>query len=122
MNEVTVVVKRSEWIRGEGEIKSYLLRSADNKKCCLGFAALACGLSPDDIAARKAPHWVDSARLSCMSGENVFLALTDDYILPSPVASQLMEVNDDRTRNDTDRERKITELGAGIGLFFEFVD
>jgi len=32
-----VIVNRKTWLRGEGSAVSKLLRSGDNKMCCLGF-------------------------------------------------------------------------------------
>jgi hypothetical protein len=33
----TLIIKRSEWLRGEGSKNSYLCRNDDGKKCCLGI-------------------------------------------------------------------------------------
>ena len=41
---IPLKIDRRTWLRGEGASQSFLLREADGKMCCLGFACLAAGL------------------------------------------------------------------------------
>lgn len=50
-----LTIERSKWLRGEGTRDSSLYRPEDGKMCCLGFDALAHGLTLDDIAHCKMP-------------------------------------------------------------------
>lgn len=54
----TLVIKGSEWLRGEGGSKSALLRSEDGKKCCLGILALVCGFTEEEIRGVETPSGV----------------------------------------------------------------
>lgn len=53
-----LTIDRNMWLRGEGGERSKLLRPSDGKMCCLGFDALARGLSKDDIFDRSGPSAV----------------------------------------------------------------
>lgn len=39
-----LIIKRPEWLRGEGCAHSYLFRPRDHKMCCLGILAHQCGI------------------------------------------------------------------------------
>lgn len=52
MRVLTIV--RSRWGRGIG-FDSYLLNPYTKQMCCLGFDAIACGLTEDEIASRTSP-------------------------------------------------------------------
>lgn len=54
--EVTVTVRRSTWLRGEGSFRSFLLRPSDGKMCCLGFCLVELGRSKEEITDKKAPN------------------------------------------------------------------
>ena len=45
-------ISRKSWLRGENSIKSFLLRSEDQKRCCFGFLAKECGIN-DDVLLNK---------------------------------------------------------------------
>lgn len=50
---IKLTIDRQTWIRGD--IRSALLRSKDNKMCCLGFLSLACGYTKEEIRDRVTP-------------------------------------------------------------------
>jgi hypothetical protein len=52
---VKTVVKRSEWLRGEGSVASMLFREKDSKRCCLGFRMNNAGYQDSEINGVKAP-------------------------------------------------------------------
>ena len=54
-DRIPLVIDRSRWYRGLGEIGSALLRKIDGKMCCLGFASLASGADPGEIMNVGAP-------------------------------------------------------------------
>ena len=66
------VVDRSKWLRGEGFQDSFLLRPADDKQCCIGFLAGACGFTKEHILGTRG--------LSCVV-RRVDLSEVDDRLL-----------------------------------------
>lgn len=50
-----VIISRKQWLRGEGGTVSRLLRKADDKMCCLGFACIQSGLAPIQIREHMSP-------------------------------------------------------------------
>jgi hypothetical protein len=48
-----LTIDRKKWLRGTGD--SFLLSPRDGKMCCLGFYALACGLTENDIRDQLTP-------------------------------------------------------------------
>lgn len=98
-----VVVKRSQWLRGEGVSASCLLRYSDHKRCCLGFMCSADGHSDDVLIERKTPYeFYDGLR---------HLWMIDAMI-----------VNDSRTVSDAERELAIQRLGLLGDYDFVFED
>ena len=51
-------INRKKWLRGEGDDDSRLLRSTDNKMCCLGFLGKACGISSACLSGRGMPNTI----------------------------------------------------------------
>lgn len=105
-------VDRKRWLHGEGEQRSCLLRS-DGRMCCLGFACLAAGHTEDEIRDVATPNGLTRRR-------------DGRCLLPNYNASQIgdaMEWNDcvpDAEFSDAEREAKITERLAQIGLEVSF--
>ena len=106
---LTVTVRRKDWIRG-GYGDSRLLRLADQKMCCLGFAARKIGFERNQILERLEPNdlGVNICGLA-RNGNN------------TSTANELMCANDDTLMSDKAREEKIKSLGKRIGLDFRFV-
>lgn len=118
MKATKFTIDRSKWARG-GD--SLLLDPDSGNMCCLGFYALACGVS-----------------VSAISGEPVYSDLDDSAIeeLPSRLVSprdnswprvttlhdDIVNMNDDAGVAETDREVRIASLFASIGVTVEFVD
>lgn len=96
-----VVVDRSKWLRGEGSYKSRLLRPADGRMCCMGSAALAKGLSKDEIRdVQSVEKWPG--------------------LFPNHYA-RLYTLNDS-IFDFGHREEDIQAAGQEVGLDFVFVD
>ncbi len=110
-----VVIDRARWLRGEGTenegtknvIGSCLLRTQDNKMCCLGFLALACGAQPQDISNVGTP---DGTR-----GVNWPHGIVDDFA-NTAMTHQLMKINDTATLTDTQREARLKRRFAAMGI------
>lgn len=113
-------VKRSEWLHGEGAMKSYLVRQVDYKKCCLGFLGEACGLNPGQMVGVKAPS--SDALFEMRPKFPTLLFDDDDARCESIVGQELMETNDSRNLSDSERESKLTDLFKKIGIEVIFED
>lgn len=117
-----VTVKRSEWLHG-GE-PSALYR--DGRRCCLGFAGLACGLTDKDINYVLTPAGFAFDEGDPRIVHNKFLKGLPALISPtgadSAICVQLMDINDSRDISDEDQEAQLTELGKEAGINFTFVD
>ena len=122
---LAVTVDRSTWIRGRSE-ESFLLSDTGNK-CCMGFASIAAGLSPDDILRRltvagalshfkpqSAPG--DKTYTACPASLQQFVDAGDLDV------DEVYEANDDADTDDATREQKLITLGARFGIAFTFVD
>lgn len=119
------VVDRERWYRGKGDRHSKLL-NRNNKQCCLGFYALACGLSEASIKGQNTPNDVicNTESCSCKSNIQWKTKLIDSDIDSDKVNSQicqtLMEVNDEIELSDEERETKLTKLFKKIGIKVKF--
>lgn len=123
---MNLVIKRSQWLRGEGPKHSKLIRSSDNKMCCLGFFGLACKVppsmmidisSPEDI---KEGNDVSKEQWTAESNEGAYLF--DNTNDMSYVCYDLMTDNDDPALRDEHRENNIKNHFASIGVAVEFID
>jgi hypothetical protein len=127
---MNLVIERSKWLRGEGWNESYLLRSADNKMCCLGFFGLACGLEPErikDVASPEdipigydASHREEWARFAS-EAEGLFFEYEGCSTL-SETCMNLMDINDNQNLSEAIRERDLIDFFAEIGVEVVFVD
>lgn len=131
-------VKRSEWLRGEGGAPSRLFRKTDNKRCCLGFFANACGFTDDELADnRTVAQMAMERRLLELknaapedSRRRLLGFLLDNRGINSDAAEELMKVNDafdasvwnGSFEQPLDREAKLTKLFADAGHEVVFVD
>ena len=132
-----VVIKRSEWLRGEYSELSALFRESDGKRCCLGFVAnQLIGLSDEEIDGVSA---FDGAAADVYKGkysdvkrraENVRYRaremLSAIFTMRDrqgrPLATQIVHINDDARIVDSEREEKIIEMFKKIDIAIEFVD
>lgn len=114
-----LVIDRPSWLRGESDFRSKLLRSEDNKKCCLGFYSLACGLPEEAIRDRG------TVTNACFGGsypvpeEMQFLV---HGRISSEVGGQLMRINDNSNISDDEREKQLTSIFASHGVEVEFIN
>jgi hypothetical protein len=122
-----LVIKRSEWIRGEGSEHSLLFRPADGKRCCLGFLGNACGVkdldqvepTPAEVGA-PFPEWLYEPgkgtynKAGSKGGKTPYRNTT--------IGHRLMELNDNRVIDDYEREEKLIAEFAKVGVEVTFVD
>lgn len=115
------VVDRERWYRGKGYRHSKLL-NRNNKQCCLGFYALACGLNEASIKERKTPSEVvcNTESCSCKSNTQWKTKLISSDKVNSQICQILMKVNDAIKLSDEERETKLTKLFKKIGIKVKF--
>lgn len=94
-----------------------LLLGKDGRMCCLGFYALACGASEDEILNVANPVGLDRQVRRKLKGMTKS-KLPENTLL----AAQLIQANDARCYSTLDeREKKIRELFKTIGVKVRFV-
>ena len=122
--EMTVVpVDRRTWLRGEGAVKSCLLRPKDGKMCCMGFVAKVKGYSDEQICGMSCPCAL--AKIYDTLQEPLLSIVAKDKSIPfvadhAQVCSRLMLFNDNDGITDAEREEKLIAAGKEIGIRFEF--
>lgn len=126
MNErLAFTITRKDWLVGEPSSQSRLYRSADGKKCCLGFAALASGYSVQEIRDRPSPYSVISHHPGLPLKKGIFPRLVD-WNGSLPITGDLMDVNDETIYSEgmtiVERECRISWLFASIDVDVEFKD
>lgn len=104
-----VTVNKKRWLRGDNE-NSMLLRKKDNKMCCIGFLARELGCKREKIMGIGQLAEVDHDTASKFTSEY------DSYLIDA------YETNDDPNLNDTDRIKKLREIGKNMGVRFVFKD
>lgn len=123
-------VSRKMWLHGEGATGSYLLRSTDGLMCCLGFRALACGMTPDQIRDVKAPNNALELYPDTKEKWLKFIRI-DGRMRPSIECNIIMRINDRRAivdyhdlpdYSEQDRETDLIQAFARLGDEIEFVD
>lgn len=108
-------VSKRMWFRGHGIGKdephnSELIRSADNKKCCLGFFCLQAGV-PRHLL-------IDTATPSCIAIPVPQLVTHDDDLAydDKPTVRAIMSVNDDVEITDPQRITRLRKLFRRLGV------
>src|ERR1700722_8114543 len=88
------IVDRKRWYRGKGQDDSWLL-NRNNKMCCLGFYAEACGVDHKSMRDIPSPegvaHWKTKLVIKRYGRNNL-------------TCNNMMSVNDDEDINDSERE------------------
>lgn len=110
-----LVIDRSRWLRGEGGDYSKLLRSGDNKMCCLGFYLRNLGYSDENIEDLCTPN-------SVLTATTVSWLLKDGGVYNSDDSCELMKVNDTKAVTPQEREDRVKELFLKNGVEVTFVD
>lgn len=118
-----VVIDRRQWYRGHTGDDSCLLRE-DRRMCCLGFAAVACGIQPEHLLNRGAPSDVqlpleEMGKFSKLLDISVKL---DWGHSDNKITDKLIETNDFPELPEQEREEGIIRLGANVGFEFSFIN
>ncbi len=121
MNEKVLIIDRSKWRRG-GDVYnithgSTALLNDHGLMCCLGFDALACGVSVRELA-----HIGDPAELTMMvyelppdyMGSRLASVAPDDFD-NAPIVLRAIKVNDDAQITDAEREAKLIPILKQLG-------
>ena len=111
-----LIIDRNEWLRGEGGIKSFLLRESDGKRCCVGIYARALGVPDNQILNCPWP------RQGSSSVESVWRADEADWLIPG--VDQLYSLGgiNDAYIDETDREGQIAAIFAEHGVNVSFIN
>ena len=133
-----LIIKRSEWIRGEDAMQSYLRREHDDKKCCLGFLGEQSGIASTLLIGRNTPATLIGPLVGLP--KTMAFLLDEDASADSAVCAELMVINDtpvgltasvnqyNRLHRDFEvsseelREAKIGEILAAHGISVTFID
>lgn len=109
-----LVIDRRTWYRGKPE--SMLRSRTTGKMCCLGFRAIQCGYTVDQVTGRGTPF-----SLSKMTNLRSEFGDMANNIGNSDLACAAMDINDALHIDETEREKRLTELfgKAGITVVFE---
>lgn len=114
MSMLKLIIKRSKWLRGEDNWKSYLLRKDDKKMCCLGFLALKSGHTNKEVLNIQIPSEIQK--------DNKFPHNIIKNGRCTKTCFSLMGVNDDGNIDEAKREYKLTKLFKRINIRAQFVD
>lgn len=116
-------VDRKEWLRGSGIASSLLDRAG--KKCCLGFLAIACGHSPEDIFGVASPfavfnqgdrYLMPQVLIGDGTGNEEAIVTCDSW-----ACVKLMDINDDQCIDDDEREERLVKGFQTIGIKVNFI-
>lgn len=110
-----VVIDRAKWYRGKGPQYSRLLR-VDGMMCCIGFACLARGNTPQRILNRLSPVSASRGGAINLSG-----LLGGDGFNTAECAD-MMSINDDMEISDAERESELIPLAQQAGFKFTFIN
>ena len=107
-------ISRKMWLRGEGEVTSWLRRRSDGKMCCIGIYVKAMGASDDDIT--------DIKSVACLIDAGVDVPYWMDGRGFDHIIGRLYRNNDSLNLSPDERERLITEGFAANSIKVTFID
>lgn len=130
-----LVIKRSKWMRGLGEGSLLGRRGYESmmvgKMCCLGFHALSCGLSKEKIKGEVAPDYV-LEKLPLKKANAILDETTMKYLVEkdgcedafrlTPLGRTMVEINDDPSIADKEREKQLKACFKEMKVKVKFVD
>jgi hypothetical protein len=117
----TFTIDRSKWQRGKGRAE---MLDAHGKMCCLGFFGKACGYTDEELFKYRTPEsvaWRDKSLFPAWMLKTVKGGYPDQHE-HTPVAEDLMRVNDQVGLPATEREAIIKRTFAKHGVEVRFVD
>jgi len=110
-------INRGEWLRGDKD-NSYLLRSSDGLRCCLGILGRALSIPDSDMEDEGEP-WRGSGDTEPVWPDWLatpvnWVTLTDEQ--------RVIRINDDPAISDEWREKELTTIFARHDVELAFVD
>lgn len=128
---MSFTIYRSKWIHTKKDLKqsSVLLRSSDNKMCCLGFAGKAAGVAPKDLRDRGrfslSRESVAFYNLPRVPKQLKWLLKPDKksewQIEPANlIQDALIRINDSRALSRAEKERRIKAAFAEHNIHVAF--
>ncbi len=119
----TLIIDRKKWLRGEGDSESYLLRLSDEKMCCLGIYLESCGIERARLLNRASPAALSASTMETFPEEAKWLICTNGLRFRHPnKVSKLMEINDESSFSEEEREVEISEIFLENGIKVEFIN
>jgi hypothetical protein len=109
-------IDRATWLHGEGSEDSYLIRSRDSKKCCLGFYLENCGLPKEYLTDRMSPMGWD-AEMHARTPDWLF---NGNKLRVSDACQLLMNTNDAPTDPPSEKEASIIAGFKAVGIEVSF--
>jgi hypothetical protein len=109
-------IDRATWLHGEGSEDSYLIRSRDSKKCCLGFYLENCGLPEEYLTDKMTPSYCNVE----MNARTPDWLLDENKLGVSWACQVLMNTNDDTTNSRSEKEASIIAGFKAVGIEVSF--
>jgi hypothetical protein len=112
-----LTIERRKWYRGKGSDESVLLNSR-GEMCCLGFDAIANGLSQDCILGMETPAAVVITHRKALTDHPDYFAnrvIDTRRLDQSPEVLKAIQHNDNPHITEPDRERFIREDLIALG-------
>ncbi len=116
------VIDRNKWLRGEGAPRSFLLRSDDQKMCCLGIFLKALGATDESLCNTQTPADMPCNRSVIPDWMFRANTLLHEHPQNAEELYRLMETNDDLNLSDYERELAIEQFFVSKGIDVEFVE
>ena len=125
-----LVIDRKTWRRGPQDEQIKLddptaLLCKDGAKCCLGFYALQCGLTKEQIYGIGEPGQIP---MNEDDADSYWLKLVkfydDDYtsgLANTSLAAEAMDINDDPNLTEEEREQKLIKIFSKKDIEVKFV-
>ena len=111
-----VTIDRSKWRRGDTGSGDTQLLNKEGYMCCLGFCALAAGLTEEQIINRATPRQVP------VRGEwELFWQALNGLSVSTKLTREAVYLNDTHSMTDEKREKELIKLlgEAGVEVSFE---
>lgn len=110
-------VDRRTWARGQRNGEPALLNE-QGCRCCLGFYAAACGVPDADMSNEQSPGSIYGWETKLIhAGEGA----GGIYHVDAQCTTLLMRTNDATNLTEDEREARLTEQFAAIGITVRFV-
>lgn len=129
-----LTIPRKEWLHGEGNEASSLLRPSDCKRCCLGHYLKACGLKDQDLQNFTAPSQLEDAGITIPDQARWLLDIYSNSYSTDSNHCFLLMLRNDNFNNDnpeilySNSDKEIEEgiislfLDAPVPIRVTFVD